>query len=128
MSDAWWPEWLLDLASEDPLDLASEDPLGLNPVVVAEIEETPVDYKHYRQLFTALVPVEYVASVLEQPGGIGHDVSASGPHPGEFRASGATPHASGWVQQGFFLWAWSHWSSPGHRPIGESCGRTRGFS
>ena len=48
--DDWWPEWLQDLASEDPL--------GSEPVVVAAIEATGAEHQRYRQLFTALAPVD----------------------------------------------------------------------
>src|SRR5439155_5444411 len=38
----------------------------------------------YRHLLAALVPVDLLDAVLQAPGGIGHDVSASGPHPSPF--------------------------------------------
>lgn len=71
--DDWWPPWLKDLGTEDPL--------ASDPVVVAAIEETDDLLKHYRQLFTALVPVEQLNGILQSPGGIGFDVRTSGPHP-----------------------------------------------
>src|SRR2546428_11609953 len=71
--DDWWPEWLQDVGKDDPL--------ATDPVVVATVEETKDAYEHYRQLFTALVPVEQLDSILEQPGGVGFEVSSSGPHP-----------------------------------------------
>lgn len=77
--DDWWPEWLQDLASEDPL--------ASDPVVVAAIEETTAAGERYRQLFTALVPLEKHRAVLESPGGIGYGVSTSGPHPVDARGT-----------------------------------------
>lgn len=50
-------------------------------MVVTEIEPTAVDYERYRHLFTALVPHRQLDAVLRPPGGIGHNVIASGPHP-----------------------------------------------
>lgn len=76
LPDDWWPEWMADLSAENPL--------ASDRVVVAEIQEA-VDYQRYRQTFTALVPVEHITEVLERPGGIGHEVSASGPHPLDWR-------------------------------------------
>jgi len=73
--DDWWPEWMQDLASEDPL--------GSDPVVVAAIEDTAAAHERYRQLFTALVPPEALDEVLAAPGGIGFEVSSSGPHPAD---------------------------------------------
>ena len=40
--DDWWPKWLQDVATEDPL--------AADPVVVAAIEETREGYLRYRQL------------------------------------------------------------------------------
>lgn len=77
MPDDWWPEWLQDFALEDPL--------GESPVVVAEIGETKAEDSSYRHLFTALVPVKHLRSVLDYPGGIGNRVSANGPHPDVYR-------------------------------------------
>lgn len=77
--DDWWPEWLQDLASEDPL--------ASDPVVVAAIEETTAAGERYRWLFTALVPLEKHRAVLESPGGIGYGVSTSGPHPLDSRGA-----------------------------------------
>lgn len=71
--DDWWPEWLCDLAAEDPL--------SADRVVVAAIEGTPIEYHRYRHVYTALVPPNRLDTVLKRRGGIGHDVSASGPHP-----------------------------------------------
>ena len=77
--DDWWPEWLQDLASEDPL--------ASDPVVVAAIEETTAAGERYRRLFTALVPLEKHRAVLESLGGIGYGVSTSGPHPLDSRGT-----------------------------------------
>lgn len=77
--DDWRPEWF-----QDPI---TEDPLSDDPVVVAEIAPTTNVYEHSRQLFTALVPPEKLKAVLSQPGGIGYDVSASGPHPSNHRGN-----------------------------------------
>lgn len=79
LPDDWRPEWF-----QDPL---TENPLSEDSVVVAEIARTCDTYKHSRQLFTALVPPEKLKAVLSQPGGIGHDVCASGPHPSDHRGN-----------------------------------------
>lgn len=73
ITDDWWPEWMQDIATEDPL--------ASDPVVVAAIEETTAAHERYRQLFTALVPPEVLDELLAVAGGIGFEVSASGPHP-----------------------------------------------
>ncbi len=71
--DDWWPEWMQDLASEDPL--------GSDPVVVAAIEATDAEHQRYRKLFTALAPVDTLDDLLAHPGGIGFEASSNGPHP-----------------------------------------------
>ena len=71
--DDWWPEWMQDLASEDPL--------ASDPVVVAAIEATEAEHQHYRQLFTALAPVDTLDLLLTHRGGIGFEASSNGPHP-----------------------------------------------
>ncbi|MHB1162421.1 MAG: hypothetical protein ACYC3V_19125, partial [Chloroflexota bacterium] len=75
--DDWWPEWLQDLAGEDPLAEAL--------VAIGEIEETREEHSRYRHLFTGLVPTKHLDEVLEYSGAIGHSVSASGPHPVDSR-------------------------------------------
>jgi hypothetical protein len=77
LPDDWWPDWFHDLAAEDPL--------ASDRVVVAQIEATPAGHLHYRHLFTAFVPLDRLTQVLEHPGGIGHRVSATGPHPSDYR-------------------------------------------
>lgn len=86
----WWPEWLRDFASEGLL--------ASSRVVVAQIEETTDEHERYRQLFTALVPVRRLTSVLEHPGGIGYGVSASGPHPLDFGGTWDSPRF--WIESG----------------------------
>ena len=70
--DDWWPELLREIPKEDPWK--SED------VVVAEIGQ-PWGLRSYRRLYTALVPPDKAPAVLARPGGIGHEVEATGPHP-----------------------------------------------
>lgn len=62
-------------------DIATEDPLASDPVVVAAMEETAAAHERYRQVFTALVPRDKFDAILGSPGGIGFEVSTSGPHP-----------------------------------------------
>ena len=64
--DDWWPEWMQDLASEDPL--------GSDPVVVAAIEATDAEHQRYRQFFTALAPADTLDDLLAHPGGVGDPV------------------------------------------------------
>ena len=91
LPDDWRPEWF-----QDPL---TENPLSEDSVVVAEIAPTTNVYKHSRQLFTALVPPEKLRAVLSQPGGIGYDVRASGPHPADYRGEwDYTPRF--WIEAG----------------------------
>ena len=70
--DDWWPEWLHDLAHDDPMALAL--------VPVAFIEPTESAHARYHQAFTGLVPMEALEAVLNSPGGIGFEVSAVGPY------------------------------------------------
>jgi len=77
VTDDWWPQWLQDFASENPL--------GRHDVEIAKILATDDGNRDYRQVFTALVAPEHLASILEKPGGIGHEVASSGPHPAPFR-------------------------------------------
>jgi len=72
-ADDWWPDCLLDLVSWDAL--------ASDPVVVASIDKTDDSFRRYRQIFTGLVPAEQLEAVLAVLGGIGHAVSANGPHP-----------------------------------------------
>jgi hypothetical protein len=72
ISNDWWPEFLQEIAAEDPL--VSEN------VVVAEIGH-PWGPKSYRHLYTALVKPDKAHAILTYPGGIGNEVDASGPHP-----------------------------------------------
>jgi len=44
VADDWWPEWMADLANEDPL--------ATDPVVVGAIEKTSRDYERYSQVFS----------------------------------------------------------------------------
>ncbi len=78
--DDWWPDWLRDVADEDPL--------ASDRVVVAEVGGTEgVDNINYRHLYTALAPIGRRNAILRRRGGIGHDVSASGPHPVDYRGT-----------------------------------------
>jgi hypothetical protein len=71
--DSWWPDFLRPVSEEDPL--------ATDPVVVAMVDDTPNAHEHYRHLFTAFVPPDQLQASLEHPGGIGWEVSTSGPHP-----------------------------------------------
>ena len=51
-------------------------------VVIGEISsESQNGYKGTRAIFTALVPLDQVQAVLNNPGGIGHKVESGGPRP-----------------------------------------------
>src|SRR5262245_50404854 len=69
----------------------------MNHVVVAEISK-PWGDESYRHLYTALAPPERVAELLARPGGIGHEVTTTGPHPSSFRGSFD-------YEPGFSIWA-----------------------
>jgi hypothetical protein len=87
--DGYWP---------DPLQpIPNENPLATREVVVAEIS-TPWGPNSYRQLYTALAPNERVDELLHRPGGIGHEVSSTGPHPMPYRGSFD-------YQPRFWIWA-----------------------
>ncbi|MBI5302689.1 MAG: hypothetical protein HY868_11170 [Chloroflexi bacterium] len=68
----WWPELLRPILAERPLDHEQ--------VLVAEIGH-PWGPRSYRHLYSALAPSETVSKLLEYPGGIGHEISTTGPHP-----------------------------------------------
>src|SRR2546427_1651059 len=74
-ADDCWPEWLQDVGHEDPF--------ATDPVVVSAVEETSDAHEYYRRLSTALVRAEKLEAVLDHPGGIGYEVSSSGPHPAD---------------------------------------------
>jgi hypothetical protein len=78
ISDDYWPYPLRQIADEKPL--------GSNLVVVAEISQ-PWGTESYRHLYTALAPPEALGQLLNHPGGIGHKVSTSGPHPARYQGS-----------------------------------------
>jgi hypothetical protein len=78
IDDDYWPHSLRQLAAEKPL--------AQKQVVVAEISQ-PWGAESYRQLYTALVPPDALEQILNHPGGIGHEVTTTGPHPARFRGS-----------------------------------------
>jgi len=78
VKDDYWPHALRQLAAERPL--------AKKLVVVAEISQ-PWGAESDRQLYTALVPPESLEQVLNHPGGIGHEVTTTGPHPARFRGA-----------------------------------------
>jgi len=91
LDESYWPGPLHQLASEQPLHL--QEPY----IVVAEISE-PWGPKSYRQIYTALISPELKESVLSIPGGIGHEVTTTGPHPSPYKGLfDYTP--------GFSIWA-----------------------
>ncbi|NIM13020.1 MAG: hypothetical protein GTO45_12910 [Candidatus Aminicenantes bacterium] len=78
IDENWWPE---------PLEkLSEENPLADDRVVVAEIS-TPWGSNSFREFNTALVPPDFLASVLESSGCVEHQVSPSGPHPSSYRGN-----------------------------------------
>ncbi len=72
MDENYWPYPLRDLQNENPL--ASKQ------VIVAEIS-SPWDSFSAKKILTALAPKKLVKKILENPGGIGTEVSTTGPHP-----------------------------------------------
>lgn len=78
VGDNYWPAPLEHIAAENPTETRN--------VVVAEIS-TPWGPNSYRHLYTALAPVDCVEELLARPGGIGHEVSTTGPHPAPYRGS-----------------------------------------
>lgn len=72
VNDDWWPGVL------QPIPL--ERPAATEYVLVAEIGQ-PWGPRSYRHLYTALAPADLTDALIRNPGGIGHEVRASGPHP-----------------------------------------------
>ena len=77
--------------------IPNENPIATKHVVVAEISK-PWGVESYRHIYTALAPPERVQELLSHPGGIGHNVTTTGPHPSPFR--GAFHY-----EPGFSIWA-----------------------
>ncbi len=67
-------------------DLRDEDPLASRHVIVADISK-PWGDRSIRNLFTALAPIELVNGIIAHPGGIGTEVSTTGPHPSSYNGS-----------------------------------------
>lgn len=74
--DNYWPDPIKTIPLEKPWEEKH--------VVVAQISR-PWGNKSYRHMYTALVPPRIKKDILNNPGGIGHDVSITGPHPSPFR-------------------------------------------
>jgi len=67
-------------------DLRNEDPLASKHVIVADISK-PWGDRSIINLFTALAPIELVNEIISHPGGIGAEVTATGPHPSSYNGS-----------------------------------------
>ena len=78
IDENYWPHPLRDLRDEDLL--ASKH------VIVADISK-PWGDRSIRNLFTALAPVELVNEIIAHPGGIGTEVTTTGPHPSSYNGS-----------------------------------------
>ena len=89
IDDEYWPHPLRHIPNENPI--------ATKHVVVAEISQ-PWGVESYRHIYTALAPPERVQELLNHPGGIGHNVTPTGPHPSPFRG---TFH----YEPGFSIWA-----------------------
>ncbi len=58
-------------------------------VAIGEISsESHKNYRGTRELYTALVPLDRVEAVLNNPGGIGHEVQSGGPRPSVKKGDG----------------------------------------
>lgn len=79
----WWPKVL------QPIPL--ENPLATEHVLVAENGQ-PWGTRSYRYLYTALAPPELSGALLSNPGGIGYEVRATGPHPAGPTSMGGAPY------------------------------------
>jgi len=79
----WWPRVL------QPIPL--EKLLATEHVLVAENGQ-PWGPRSYRYLYTALAPPELSDAVLRNPGGIGYEVRATGPHPTVSATMGGSPY------------------------------------
>jgi hypothetical protein len=78
LEDNFWPT---------PLDeMASEEPFQGEYVTVAEISR-PWGSRSHRHIYTALIPPPLKDKVLNRAGGIGHEVTTTGPHPSPFKGS-----------------------------------------
>jgi len=78
IAENYWPNPLQQMASEQPL----QDP----NVLVAQIAR-PWGIKSYRHLYTALIPLSLKEAIMKSPGGIGNEVTTTGPHPSPSRGS-----------------------------------------
>lgn len=75
LADGFWPGPLQHCARPLVSDIDEQ-------IVIAEVTDEPVNgFAGTRMLFTALVPLEDVASVLRTVGGIGHGVSSEARRP-----------------------------------------------
>jgi hypothetical protein len=89
IDDEYWPHPLRHIPYENPI--------ATKHVVVAEISK-PWGVESYRHIYTALAPPERVQELLSHPGGIGHNVTTTGPHPSPYRGSFH-------YEPGFSIWA-----------------------
>lgn len=78
IDENYWPNPLQQMASELPL----QDP----KILVAQIAH-PWGLNSYRHIYTALVPPSMKETILKNPGGIGHEITSSGPHPSPSKGS-----------------------------------------
>lgn len=74
----YWPNPLQQMAAEQPLQE--------HCVLVAQISR-PWNNKGYRHIYTALISPSLKESIMNRPGGIGHEVTTTGPHPSPYKGS-----------------------------------------
>ena len=67
-------------------DLSKEDPTASKHVLVADISK-PWGDRSIRNQFTALAPIELVNKIINHPGGIGTEITTTGPHPSSYKGS-----------------------------------------
>lgn len=83
VNDDWWPDVLKSIPRENPI--AGEYAL------VAAIDQ-PWGSRSYRHLYTALAPTDLIDTLILHPGGIDHEVRATGPFPAMSPTIDETPY------------------------------------
>lgn len=89
MKNDYWPKSLAHLSAPYDDGISEE-------VTIAEISNEPyMGYKGFKEVSTALIPLDELESVLNVLGGIGWEVNSWGPHP--CVSEGDTYNTSFWV-------------------------------
>ena len=85
----YWPSSLQQMASEQPL----QEPY----VLVAQISR-PWGAESHRHIYTALISPSLKEMIVNRQGGIGHEITTTGPHPSPYKGSFEyTPKFSIWA-------------------------------